>query len=163
MHLFSLIYSSKFSNLNRKHRDLFYLLKYLETTFTQCFCDGYTDCYTINNVKANWDTANDTCVKQGGIFINDFYDFVYYQINVILQENNGTENYWNGLRRVGNTSQFKWTDGRISNFYDWKSNNPKDGIDCVGVDGESGQLVSLECNTKNNFACRIYLGKLSSI
>ena len=49
-------------------------------------------------MKANWSIANDTCVQQGGKLIHDGYYFAQYQVYA-----NTTDDYWTGLRRVGDT------------------------------------------------------------
>ena len=77
---------------------------------------------SISDVKANWSIANDTCVQQGGKLIHDEYYLAQYQVYA-----NTADNYWTGLRRVGDTSEFNSTDGlNTPIWFDWKYNNPKD-------------------------------------
>ena len=102
-------------------------------------------------MKASWNIANDTCVQQGGKLTEYVYSLTKYQVYA-----NTADNYWTGWRRVGDTSEFNNTDGRsISDWYNWNSNNPKDGINCVGYDTQSRRLQSLECDTEHTFACEI--------
>ena len=102
-------------------------------------------------MKANWSIANDTCVQQGGKLTHDGYYLTQHQVYA-----NQTDNYWTGWRRVGNTSEFNSTDGLSTpSWYDWKYNNPKDGIDCVGYDRHYELFLSLECDTEHTFTCEI--------
>ena len=129
---------------------------YLGTNIVWFYCDypQHAHCYTISDMKANWSIANDTCVQQGGKLTDDIYDVYYlaeYQVYAIK-----TDNYWTGWRRVGNTSGFNSTDGISTlSWYDWKYNNPKDGINCVGYDTQSELFLSLECDTEHTFTCEI--------
>ena len=102
-------------------------------------------------MKANWSIANDTCVQQGGKLIDYVYYLAQYQVYA-----NKTDNYWTGWRRVGNTSEFKSTDGLSTlSLYYWKANNRKDGINCVGYDAQGKMFLSLECDTEHTIACEI--------
>ena len=76
-------------------------------------------------------------------------------INMLFQTKERPSCYWIGLRRVDNTSVFEWTDGRRIYLYNWKSENPKKGVNCVGIERKSGMLVSLDCKSKNNVICEI--------
>ena len=102
-------------------------------------------------MKANWSIANDTCVQQGGKLIYDGNYLAQQQVYA-----NTADNYWTGLRRVGDTSEFNSTDGlNTPIWYDWKYNNPEDGINCVGYDKQCRLFLSLECDTEHTFACKI--------
>ena len=106
-------------------------------------------------MKANWSIANDSCVQQGGKLITVKDETVNSQINMLIRANNGTENYWTGWKRVGDNETFHNTNGyNLPDWYGWKHNN-KDGMNCVGTEGESGLLVSLKCNTEHPFVCAI--------
>ena len=101
---------------------------------------------------ANWAIANDACVQNSGRFA----DYEYSWVKGIPI---GTDNYWTGWRRVGNTSEFQNTDGSGIYGFKWENNNPIDGINCVGYEKQGGLLVSLNCSTENTYICRI--GKLN--
>ena len=102
-------------------------------------------------MKVNWNIANDTCVQQGGKLTNYGYSLARQQVYA-----NTADNYWTGWRRVGNTSEFKSTDGLSTPiWYRWKYKNPIDGIDCVGHDTHCELLQSLKCDTEHTFACEI--------
>ena len=102
-------------------------------------------------MKANWSIDNDTCVQQGGKLIHDGYYLAQHQVYA-----NTADDYWTGLRRLGDTSEFNSTDGlNTPIWYDWKYNNPKDGINCVGYDKQCRLFLSLECDTEHTFACKI--------
>ena len=69
---------------------------------------------------------------------------------------NTADNYWTGWRRVGDNLEFNSTDGRSTpHWYYWKSNNPKDGINCVGYDTHCELFLSFECDTELTFVCEI--------
>ena len=102
-------------------------------------------------MKANWSIANDTCVQQGGKLTYYVYSLARHQVYA-----NTADNYWTGWRRVGNTSEFRNTNGLSKpRWYRWKSNNSKDGINCVGYDTQCELFLSLECDTKHTFVCEI--------
>ena len=102
-------------------------------------------------MKANWSIANDTCVQQGGKLTHYAYYLARYQVYL-----NTTDNYWTGWRRVGDNSEFKSRDGQsLPHWYNWKYNNPKDRINCVGYNTECGLFLSFECDSELTFACEI--------
>ena len=102
-------------------------------------------------MKANWSIANDTCVQKGGKLTHHGYYLAQHEVYA-----NTADNYWTGWRRVGNSSEFNSIDGvSLPHMNDWKSNNPKDGINCVGYNTKCKLLQSLECDTEHTFACEI--------
>ena len=90
-------------------------------------------------------------MQEGGVLV---YNASYW-IYAIVPAYNGGEYYWAGWRRDGNTSVFQSTDEyNISDSYHyWKENNPIEGINCVGFDGEKLEFLSLECNTNHTVVC----------
>ena len=109
-------------------------------------------------MREDWETANSGCVLLGGREIDPSENLLrYYGIPL----NTGGEYYWTGIHRVPNTDYFQMTDGEnLSDryyyyYYPWEDNHPIDGIDCVGYDGETNKLLSLECNTAHLAVCRI--------
>ena len=120
--------------------------------------DGTTHCYEVILQKLDWDIANASCVQLGGrlAIIESFA--ISNEVQRIIQATNGTESYWIGLRRVGNSTQFVWTDGKNLANERWNTNNLIEGIDCVGV-SEGREWFSMECNSSNYFVCET--GKLA--
>ena len=74
-------------------------------------------------------------------------------IQRIITDNYGTENYWIGLERVGNTEQFQWTDGTDLTYNKWSNNNPILGYNCVGV--KRNIWFSLNCIDSYFYICEI--------
>ena len=103
-------------------------------------------------MKVNRETANANCVHEGGRLVDSEFDLLRKKTNMLVE---AEVIYWVELRRVWNTSEFEWTDGTIVDWNDWKTNNPKDDLDCMGIEGKNGKLVSLECNAKNSVICSI--------
>ena len=91
-------------------------------------------------------------MQQGGILATIETSAIRDEIQRITEVVNETEYYWIGLRRVGNSTQFAWTDGEYVISERWDSNNPVDGINCVGI-SEGRKWISLECNSSNYFVC----------
>ena len=108
-------------------------------------------------MRVNWETANSSCVLQGGRLFDASDNLIrYYGI----PSNTGGEYYWTEIHRMPNTNYFQTTDGkslsdRYYRSYYWEYNHPIDGIDCVGYDGETNKLLSLECNTTHLAVCCI--------
>ena len=108
-------------------------------------------------MRVNWETANSTCLTQGGRLFNPLKDVIANRgIPSVIGEL-----YWLELHRLDNGEHFQTTDGIQLEYNDssyhnyWKYNHPIDSIDCVGYDGESRELLSLECNTSHLANCRI--------
>ena len=103
-------------------------------------------------MKVKWETANSTCAMYGGRLFNPIGNEVQFPLN------NGGEYYWTEYHRVRDNGLFQTTDGYpfpYSYQEHWKYNHPMDSIDCVGYDGESNKLLSLECNTRHLAVCRM--------
>ena len=110
-------------------------------------------CYNISNDKANWNDANTNCINNGGRLARILNDEISDGIQKIINNTDGTENYWIGLQRVGNTEQFQWTDGTDLTYNKWSNNNPILGYNCVGVNGNSINWISIYCNDSNHYIC----------
>ena len=108
-------------------------------------------------MREDWGTANSNCVLLGGRLFDPSENLLrYYGI----PSNTGGEYYWTEIHRVPNTDYFQTTDGEnlpdiFYRSYYWEDNHPIDGIDCVVYDGETNNLLSLECNTAHLAVCRI--------
>ena len=124
---------------------------------------GYTGgiCYNISNDTATWSDANDSCVRNGGKLAKISNGESRDEIQRIINNKDGTKDYWIGLKRVGDTSQFQWTDGTNLTYNEWSSNNPMQAYGCVEVNGNSTNWVSLDCDCSNYYICET--GKLVTI
>ena len=113
-------------------------------------------CYYIINDKSNWFDANTACATNGGGLARISNRKIYNEIHRIVNDKDGTENYWIGLKRDENTKQFEWTDGTNLTYNRGIINNIIQGYDCGGINGNT--LLSLNCSNSHYFICEI--GKL---
>ena len=113
-------------------------------------------CYNISNDKATWNEANANCVSNGGRLARILNGGISYGIQRIVNNTDGTENYWIGLQRVGNSEQFQWTDGTNLTYNKWNNSNPILGYNCVGV--KRNIWFSLNCINSYFYICET--GKL---
>ena len=107
-------------------------------------------CYSINDSRATWYDANATCAGNGGRLARILNR---QSVREIQRMTNNGEDYWIGLKRDENTGQFQWTDGTNLTFNGWSDGIPMQGYGCVGVNGNTNNWVSLDCNSSNHFIC----------
>ena len=110
-------------------------------------------CYTISDSRATWYDANATCAVNGGRLARILNGEMSDEIQRIINSKEGTEDHWIGLKRNENTGQFQWTDGTSLTFNRWSDDIPMQGYGCVGVNGNSTNWVSLDCNSAIHFIC----------
>ena len=126
---------------------------FLGLNYIEYDCEySYPICLTISDVRVQWETANSTCAMHGGRLFDPISNVIKFP------QNNGGEYYWTEFHRVRNNGHFQTTDGYplpYSYHNHWEYNHPNDSIDCVGYDGESNELLSLECNTTHLAVCQI--------
>ena len=108
-------------------------------------------CYNISNDTATWSDASDSCVSNGGRLAKISNGESRVEIQRIINNKDRTKDYWIGLKRVGDTSQFQWTDGTDLTYNEWSSNNPMQAYGCVGV--YRREWYSINCSDSNFYIC----------
>ena len=111
-------------------------------------------CYTAHSsANVSWSSANTECVQNGNSRIaRALNDEMSDEIERVTQDSN---EYWIGLSRVDNSSEFMWYDGSSVSSMDtrWSSGHPKDGLNCVSVRGDGIKWYSSNCNEDKHYVC----------
>ena len=115
-------------------------------------------CYEVVERNVSWNAANSTCKGLG----RQLAKITDNNIRNIIQENlKNMSNYWIGLRRDGNTSNFVLADGTILQYSNWDVCQPSEDGDCVVVRGNDSKWVTQRCENSNSLVCE--RGKFSVI
>ena len=64
-----------------------------------------------------------------------------------------TDEYWIGLYRQDNDSEFMWSDGSSLSYTRWSDGHPIDGMNCVSVRGDSTEWYSRNCSEAKPYVC----------
>ena len=64
-----------------------------------------------------------------------------------------TSEYWIGLSRQDNNSDFMWSDGTNLSYTRWSSGHPIVGLNCVSVRGNSTEWYTRNCSEVKPRVC----------
>ncbi|XP_075069490.1 collectin-12 [Mixophyes fleayi] len=118
---------------------------------------NFTDkCYYISRGKDIYDDAKLSCEEKGAMLViienKEEQQFIKKQIN-------GKGNFWIGLTDKEEENVWKWMDGTVPKFTNWKVGQPDNwtpemgpGEDCAGLI-YSGLWNDFHCDDFNNFIC----------
>ncbi|XP_071824781.1 macrophage mannose receptor 1-like isoform X2 [Apostichopus japonicus] len=114
-------------------------------------------CYYSDTSRADWVTSEAYCVSNGAhlVSINDGDEQSYISTRV----GGIGVNSWIGLRDLGTTGNFVWSDGSSLDFINWSSGNPNynSGVDaCVAAlveDSKEGEWDDQNCAVSRPYIC----------
>ncbi|KAE8598501.1 hypothetical protein XENTR_v10016846 [Xenopus tropicalis] len=131
----------------------------LEPVVTGCPLEwkNFSDkCYYFSTGKDIFDDAKLICEEKGAMLV---VIETQAEQQFLKKQTSGKGNFWIGLTDAEEESVWKWLDGTIPNYKNWKEGQPDNwshqtgpGEDCAGLI-YSGLWNDFHCQDYNNFIC----------
>ncbi|XP_075441361.1 collectin-12 isoform X2 [Ascaphus truei] len=137
----------------------------LGPTVTGCPVEwkNFTDkCYYFSTGKDIFEDAKHLCEEKSAVLV--ILESKEEQ-QFIKKQTNGKGNFWIGLTDAEDENMWKWLDGTMPNYTNWKAGQPDNwshdlgpGEDCAGLIN-SGLWNDFHCEDANNFICEKAMDK----